>query len=48
MTGTSIGITIIVILLVPTLFQVVISSIKQEKRHKEIIERLDKLEEKLK
>ena len=42
------GITIIVILLVPIAFQVFLLAIKQNKRHKELLETLKKIEEKLK
>jgi len=45
MSGTTAGITIIVILLVPILFQVVYQGIRQERRHKEILERLNKLKQ---
>ncbi|MCF8267749.1 MAG: hypothetical protein K9I69_06670 [Ignavibacteriales bacterium] len=38
------GISIVVILLVPIAFQVFLLAIKQEKRHKEIIEILKRLE----
>ena len=41
------GITIIVILLVPIAFQVFFLSIKQDKRHKELIGILKSLENKL-
>lgn len=41
------GITIIVILLVPIAFQVFSLSIKQEKRHQELIENFKRLENKL-
>ena len=44
----NLGITIIVILLVPIFFQVVILSFKQDKRHKEIKEILKRIEDKLK
>lgn len=38
------GISIVVILLVPIAFQVFLLAIKQEKRHKEIMEILKRLE----
>ncbi|MGC9363289.1 MAG: hypothetical protein ACP5FZ_01830 [Fidelibacterota bacterium] len=41
------GNTIIVILLVPIAFQVFLLAIKQEKRHKELIEILKRIEAKL-
>ena len=41
------GITIIIIILVPVLFQVILLSIKQEKRYKETQERLARIESKL-
>ena len=41
------GITIIIIILIPILFQVVLLSIKQEKRYKETQERLARIEQKL-
>ena len=41
------GITIIIIILVPILFQVVRLSIKQEQRYRETQERLARIEEKL-
>jgi len=44
----SVGITIIVIILVPILFQVIMLSIKQDKRHKEVQEILKRIEDKLK
>ena len=44
----NIGIVIIVILLVPIFFQVIMLSIKQDKRHKEIQEVLKRIEDKLK
>jgi len=40
MSGTTFGISIIVILLVIILFQLVYQGIRQEKRHREILERL--------
>ena len=41
------GITLIVILLVPIAFQVFLLAVKQDKRHKEVIEALRKIEEKM-
>ena len=41
------GITIIIIILVPILFQVVRLSAKQEQKHKETRERLGRIEAKL-
>ncbi len=43
----SVGIVLLIVLAVPTLFQVVMSSYKQKQRHDELIERINKLEEKL-
>ena len=45
MSGTTVGITLIIILLLPILFQVLYQGIKQEKRHKEILERFKELHE---
>ena len=47
MSGAGVGITIIVIMLVPILFQVVMLSMKQDKRHREIKEILKRIEDKL-
>jgi hypothetical protein len=47
MEGVGLGITIIVILLVPILYQVVTHGLHEKKRHKEIMETLKKIEEKL-
>jgi preprotein translocase subunit YajC len=44
----NVGITIIIIILIPILFQIIILSIKQNRRHKEIQEILKRIEEKLK
>jgi hypothetical protein len=41
------GVVVIIIILVPTLFQVVLLSVKQDRRHKEIEQRLMRIEEKL-
>ena len=41
------GITIIIIILVPIAFQVFMLAIKQDKRHKEMIEILRRIEEKM-
>ncbi|MFH1685944.1 MAG: hypothetical protein ABIE70_00300 [bacterium] len=41
------GAGVIMIILVPILFQVVMLSIKQAKRHREIEERLTRIEQKL-
>jgi len=38
------GIVLIIVLAVPTLFQVAKLAIEQKKRHAEIVERLEKLE----
>jgi len=43
----SAGITIVIIILVPIAFQVFMLAINQSKRHKEIMEKLNKIEEKL-
>jgi hypothetical protein len=43
MTGTNIGIIAILVILVPVLFQVLLQNIKQEKRHREIIELLNRI-----
>lgn len=43
----SVGITIIVILLIPILFQVVMLSIKQDKRYREMKEILKRIEDKI-
>ncbi len=43
----STGIAIVVIILIPVLFQVVILSIKQDRRNKQIQEILRKIESKL-
>lgn len=42
------GTTIIVILLVPIAFQVFLLALKQEKRHKELMVKLDEMEARLK
>lgn len=42
-----VGITIVIILLVPLMFQVFILRHEQKKRHLEILERLKSVEEKL-
>ncbi len=47
MSGIHIGITIIVIMLVPILFQVVMQGIRAEKRYRELKEHLEKIEKKL-
>lgn len=44
----NIGITIIIIILIPILFQVIMLGIKQDRRHKEIHEILKAIEDKLK
>lgn len=44
MTASSIGITVILAILVPVLFQVVSQGLKQDRRHREILDRLDQLE----
>ena len=44
----NLGMTIIIIILVPILFQVVLQAVRQEKRHKEILKILKGIEEKLK
>lgn len=44
MTASSIGITVILAILVPVLFQVVSQGMKQDRRHREILDRLDDLE----
>ena len=44
----NIGITVLIILLVPVLFQVVYQGIRQETRHKEILKRMEELEDLLK
>ncbi len=41
------GAGVVMIVLVPTLFQVVLLSIKQARRHKELEQRLMRIEEKL-
>ena len=41
------GNTIIVILLVPILFQIFLLSIQQKKRHEEFIEMMNKIEDRL-
>ena len=41
------GITIIVIILVPIAFQVFLLAIRQDKRHKELVEILKRIEEKM-
>lgn len=41
------GVTIIIILLVPIAFQVFLLAVKQEKRHKEVLEILRRIEEKM-
>ena len=41
------GITLIIIILVPVLFQVVYSGLESRKQHREILERLRQLETKL-
>jgi len=45
--GDSMGITIIVILLIPLLFQVFMSRQEQRRRHEEIMNRLADIENKL-
>lgn len=45
MTGTAIGMTVILIILVPIFFQVIMLGIKQEKRHREIMEELSELKD---
>ena len=42
-----IGITLLVILAVPTLFQVVVQGIERRKQHKELLERINRLEAKI-
>jgi hypothetical protein len=44
----AIGVTVLIILAVPTIFQIVKLSIDQKNRHDEIINRLNKIEEALK
>ena len=43
----NVGITIIIIILIPILFQVIMLGIKQDRRHKEMQEILKTIEEKL-
>ena len=45
---TNIGIVILIVLLVPTFFQAVIMNVRQERGRREIIEKLDFLEQLLK
>ena len=47
MEGTGIGITVIIILLVPIFYQVITHALAEKKRHREIMEALRKIEETL-
>lgn len=44
----NIGITIIIVILVPILFQVILGGIRSRRQHREIMERLAELESRLK
>ncbi len=44
----NIGIVILIVLLVPTLFQAVIMNVRQKRGRREILDKLDLLEQKLK
>jgi len=41
----AVGVIVLIVLAVPTLFQVVFQGIERRKQHHEILERLDRLEE---
>lgn len=47
MSGEGLGIAVIIILLVPILFQIVMHNYKEEKRHEELIKLLKEIKDKL-